>query len=175
MVKHAFVNPKSDGADATVARPSDWNAAHVIGGYDIERYTGGDISLTSTSQAAVSGPGDLVVAAESGDLILLGISISPVTTTASSIAFEFATMVSGSPVTYIGANSGTPQNVPVQTWFIGASETSGAGGAYPYVVQPGDISGGNVTLRLYARVSGTRSINADSGNPLVIWVKNLQH
>lgn len=29
-VKHAFNNPKADGADATIARPSDWNAAHTI-------------------------------------------------------------------------------------------------------------------------------------------------
>ncbi len=28
-VKHAFTNPKSDGADTTVTRPSDWNAEHV--------------------------------------------------------------------------------------------------------------------------------------------------
>lgn len=29
-LKHAFVNPKADGGDATIARPSDWNADHVI-------------------------------------------------------------------------------------------------------------------------------------------------
>lgn len=32
-IKHAFTNPKSDGADATITRPSDWNAAHVFTGY----------------------------------------------------------------------------------------------------------------------------------------------
>jgi hypothetical protein len=26
---HSFVNPKADGADATITRPSDWNAEHV--------------------------------------------------------------------------------------------------------------------------------------------------
>jgi len=31
-IKHLFVNPKSDGADATITRPSDWNADHVIDG-----------------------------------------------------------------------------------------------------------------------------------------------
>lgn len=29
-VKHLFTNPKADGGDATIARPSDWNANHVI-------------------------------------------------------------------------------------------------------------------------------------------------
>lgn len=28
-VTHAFVNPKADGADATIVRPSNWNAVHL--------------------------------------------------------------------------------------------------------------------------------------------------
>ena len=28
-IKHPFTNPKADGADATVTRPSDWNADHT--------------------------------------------------------------------------------------------------------------------------------------------------
>jgi methionyl-tRNA formyltransferase len=28
-VKHAFTSAKSDGGDATLVRPSDWNAGHV--------------------------------------------------------------------------------------------------------------------------------------------------
>src|SRR5215471_13319825 len=31
-ISHMFVDPKPDGADATVVRPSDWNAAHSISG-----------------------------------------------------------------------------------------------------------------------------------------------
>ena len=27
--KHAFTSAKADGADATLVRPSDWNALHV--------------------------------------------------------------------------------------------------------------------------------------------------
>ena len=30
-IKHAFTNPKADGPDTTVVRPSDWNADHVGG------------------------------------------------------------------------------------------------------------------------------------------------
>jgi hypothetical protein len=29
-LKHAFTNPKADGADATITRPSNWNADHVV-------------------------------------------------------------------------------------------------------------------------------------------------
>lgn len=30
-ILHPFFNPKPDGADGTIARPSDWNASHAIG------------------------------------------------------------------------------------------------------------------------------------------------
>lgn len=30
-ISHPFVNPHADGVDATVTRPSNWNAPHVIG------------------------------------------------------------------------------------------------------------------------------------------------
>lgn len=29
-IKHAFTSAKSDGADATLVRPSDWNAGHIV-------------------------------------------------------------------------------------------------------------------------------------------------
>lgn len=29
-LKHAFTNPKSDGGDATIVRPSNWNAEHNL-------------------------------------------------------------------------------------------------------------------------------------------------
>ena len=30
-MKHQYVNPKSDGGDATITRPSNWNAVHQYG------------------------------------------------------------------------------------------------------------------------------------------------
>jgi hypothetical protein len=30
-VKHTYVNPKADGGDATITRPSNWNAVHQFG------------------------------------------------------------------------------------------------------------------------------------------------
>jgi len=35
-IKHAFTNPKSDGADATIVRPSDWNADHTYPSYETD-------------------------------------------------------------------------------------------------------------------------------------------
>jgi hypothetical protein len=34
-VKHAFPSPKTDGADATLVRPSNWNADHTIGSFEL--------------------------------------------------------------------------------------------------------------------------------------------
>jgi hypothetical protein len=57
-VKHAFTNPKSDGGDATVVRPSDWNASHT--GVWVRRLTANAVSAV-TSMADVNGT-DLTVA-----------------------------------------------------------------------------------------------------------------
>lgn len=35
-VKHQFVSPKTDGADATLVRPSDWNSGHYVESGSIE-------------------------------------------------------------------------------------------------------------------------------------------
>jgi hypothetical protein len=124
------------------ATAPEWATAGgaVTGATDINIYTGGDITLNNTTLTAVTGPTDLVVAAASGDCLMVGVSARPVTTTGQSIAFDFAA----------------------------------CNGGYPYVVQSGDISGGNVTLRLYFRSSGSRVIEADAAAPLVTWVHNLK-
>lgn len=145
----------------------------AAGGYDIRKYTGGDIALTATTLSAVPGLTDLVVAAVAGDLLMVGLAVRAVTTTAQSIAFDFASIVSAAPVNYVFAASGTPVNIPIP-WYIGPGEQSAANGGYLYVVQAGDLSGGNITLRLYARVSGNRTLEADAAAPLVTWVKNLR-
>lgn len=142
--------------------------------WQIQRYTGGDITLNNTTLTAVTGPTDLTIAAASGDLVMVGVSARPNNTTAQSIAFDFATIVSASPVNYVSAASGTPINIPVP-WFLGAGEQSAVGGTFPYVVQSGDISGGNVVFRLYFRTSGSRVISAQSTIPLVTFAVNLHH
>ena len=134
--------------------------------YDLERYTGGTISVTSTTDgAALSGPGSLVVAAASGDL--LDIRVSMLTSSAGSgadLRIDVATIVSASPVNYVSSLSGTPDTVGVAGWFVPASTRLPITGSVLYVAQAGDISGGNVTLGLRAwcsAVSG-RGILASS-------------
>ena len=51
-VTHAFTNPKSDGSDTSVVRPSDWNAAHTVpvgAGSDISTQAFGDTATAGTT------------------------------------------------------------------------------------------------------------------------------
>jgi hypothetical protein len=60
-ITHAFVSAKSDGGDATLVRPGDWNATHVgANGFDeavtVKDTAGGaDLTTTSTSFTDVTG------------------------------------------------------------------------------------------------------------------------
>lgn len=157
-------------ADSTQTTGLRWASA----GYDINVYTGGDITFNNTTLSAVTGPTDLVVAAATGDVLFVGMSARCPNSTAQSMTFDFATIVSASPVNYVSAASGTPVNVPTP-WYIGSADQGSVNGPFPYIVQAGDISGGNVTLRLYARSSGSRVIAAAAAQPLITWVKNFGH
>lgn len=53
-IKHAFVSAKSDGGDATLVRPGDWNADHVGSFYPLDSYAidgtyGDDFNTASLS------------------------------------------------------------------------------------------------------------------------------
>jgi hypothetical protein len=175
MVRHAFVNPKSDGGDATIARPSDWNAAHVIGGYDIQRYTPGDFSLGTTVGTLLSGITTSVTAV-AGDLLLVGLNARNTDADADSARVDAATIVSAAAVNYLSSLSGTANSLGLPGWFMHASGAGvSVGSPAPYVVQSGDISGGTVTFQLAAWGSGAGKVRgASSATPLIFWVKNLQ-
>lgn len=148
--------------------------ANAIGAYDIERYTAGDLTLNNTSMTAFSGPGDLVVAAASGDLLLLGISARTTNTTNASIGLDFGTIVSAAVVNFVSSLTGTALTTGVPAFFLQAGADGVHSGSHVYVVQSGDISGGNVTLRPHFRTSSSRVLAASSTVPLVFWVKNLK-
>ena len=68
-VEHAFVSAKSDGGDATLVRPSDWNADHVQkyapGSFTVvtEQYAifAGQVILGATDTATIEGTGQVSV------------------------------------------------------------------------------------------------------------------
>ena len=62
VITHAFTSAKSDGADATLVKPSDWNASHVLtgtvsvaqGGTGVTTSTGTGNAVLSTSPTLVT-------------------------------------------------------------------------------------------------------------------------
>ena len=53
-IKHTFSSPKADGADATLVRPSDWNASHDDGGLqaNVDAVSVVAVNATSIANAA---------------------------------------------------------------------------------------------------------------------------
>lgn len=54
VMLHQFVDPKADGADATIVRPSDWNDEHVT-----PSTLTASVLLPAGSAAYIPGPYDL--------------------------------------------------------------------------------------------------------------------
>lgn len=147
------------------------------------KVTSGDKTLLSTSYAAVDSGGafDITIAAAAGDILEIGLAAilgSDNQATSNNVNFTARTRVSSAD-----ANTISGATASVTAWF-GSDVPSGrvvtvAGTTY-YTVVSGDISGGNVTLRLYYRTDvGTagygRTMFANSTNPSVLSVKNLRH
>src|SRR6516164_8583136 len=53
-ITHSFVSAKADGTDTTVVRPSNWNAAHVVGGSVAFSELTGNIAVSQMAGGAVS-------------------------------------------------------------------------------------------------------------------------
>lgn len=142
-------------------------------GHDEERYVAGNITLNNTSWTDVSGPSDLVVAASAGDLLLVGLSCRWAAE-AVSACLDMATIVSASPVNYVSGGGGASDD-GVSGWFGYASLGDSAGAPVHYAVQAGDISGGNVTLRLRYRTTtaANKTLYGSSVFPLQYSVINM--
>jgi hypothetical protein len=77
-------------------------------------------------------------------------------------------------VNYISGGAGGASNRGVLGWY-GPGASASVGAAVQYVVQSGDISGGNVTLRLRYRTTSAavKTMNATSDIPFQWSVANL--
>lgn len=53
-IKHAFVSPKSDVADDTLIRPTNWNANHVLAGEGAKVYHSADQSVPHNTWTALA-------------------------------------------------------------------------------------------------------------------------
>jgi hypothetical protein len=134
--------------------------------------TGGNYTLNSTSWTNV-GTTDLVVNAVEGDVLLCGI-LALCGAEAVTIGFDYATMVSGSPVNYVSGQ--TPTSTSFGFAYISNLATNLMLTAeLPYTVAAGDISGGQVTLRLYYHTytAANKTFYATTDYPLIGHVVNL--
>jgi len=64
-VKHSFTSAKSDGGDATLVKPSDWNASHNTTETDVNRRLAPDGAggLMFANDSAVLAAGKIYAAA----------------------------------------------------------------------------------------------------------------
>lgn len=141
------------------------------------RRTAGNLTLNSTTWADVDTGIDLTIAAVAGDELEIGLSMGVRPSGAGiSLALDVATIVSAAPVNYF-ATAGGATEVGAGAWYREAptvNDASVPGGPRSYTVQAGDISGGNVVLRLRYKVnSGSWTGYATANLPLDFWVKNL--
>jgi len=149
----------------------------VVGGV-LNRLTSGDVTITATTNvfaSNVTGLGDITLACATGDYIEAGLSAIAPNTTANSMKFDVCTVVSAAAVNFFSNGTGTGSTNGVSGWYCTLSVISKAMGSILYVAQAGDISGGNIVLRLTCFVSGSRVLGATANQPLTFWARNLSH
>lgn len=135
----------------------------------------GNVTINGTSWANVDTGLDLTIAAAATDWLAVSVSGRLAAGSATTHTFfDIATIVSGSPVNYFGVGGGASDE-GLNGLRIADTLDLPLAGTYLYQVQAGDISGGNVTLRLRTRqgVAGNRAFVAGSTNPFKWWVANL--
>lgn len=137
--------------------------------------TAGDLTLSSTTVAAVNTGLDLTISAASGDLIEYGIS-GLMAGSSGAICFDVYTMPSGSTVNPfgVGLNTGTGlQGVP--GWeTVGDSQVARINGGMTRRLVSGDVASGSTVLRLFYYRAGAaaRTLYAGTTIPLKVWAKN---
>jgi hypothetical protein len=145
--------------------------------------TGGNLTTANTAgvyaelAAVAGGPGtggfDLTIAAAANDVLLVSGGVACYNATALGVGFDVATWVSGAAVNWLGQSAGGNNN------GLGSINTAVAVLCpllVQYVVQAGDITGGNVVLRLHYLATGARVIaRSVATGVLTLGVTNLLH
>jgi hypothetical protein len=142
--------------------------------YDVETYTAGDITITSTTVGVdlPAGPPDLVVPASAGDVLMIGLSARRNDADVDSLRMDVK-CITGATENYVSSLTTTAATTGISGWFMNAG-TANASGEILYIVQAADISSGNVTLSLRGWGSGTGTVlAAQTAAPLKFWVRNL--
>lgn len=137
--------------------------------------TSGNITLNSTSWANVDTGLDITFTGVSaGDWVDYSTGFL-LASAAVNVNLDVCTVVSGSPVNYLGA-AGGGSDVGGMCWYSPASVDTPVSGTIAYQVQSGDLSAGSLTLRLrYRSASATnRTLQATSTNPCIVSARHYR-
>lgn len=160
-------------ADSTQTTGLRWAAGLAVR----NQLTSGDVTISATTNvvgSSVTGLGDITLAAVAGDFIECGLSAIANNTTANSMKFDVCTVVAAAAVNFFSNGTGTGATNGVMAWYLNTGIIGKSGGSIIYAAQAGDLSGGNVVLRLTCFVSaGTRVLGAQAALPLIFWARNL--
>lgn len=147
----------------------------------LARRTAGNVTVNSNAAwANIDTAIDLVLPAVVGDLIEVSVSGIWGAESANVGFLDVVSIVGGNPVNSWGVGGAVvtnPQTVQgVQAWRGEQGVYCGFGGAVSKRVVAGDISGGNVTLRLRAATSAAsnKTFYAGTVNPFCWHAKNLR-
>jgi len=145
-----------------------------IGKIALDKRTGGDLTLNSTTWANLDTVLDLVLDAVIGDLVEVGMSGLHGAESPTSY-IDVVSLVSSSPVnswSRDGAEAAAHNGL--MAWRGQGSEQHTAGGQIIREIVSGDLSSGTVTLRFRYKTStaSNKTMFATVDNPLHVWAKN---
>ena len=169
-------------ADSTQTTGLKWAAASSSSNVvtaAFSRRNGADYSLNSTTFAAVDSTNlNLTVAAATSDILELCFAARYGAETVNAF-MDVATIVSGSTTNWVSGGTGNSADFGIGGWLLLSSVQGTVGGSVMYTVQAGDVSGGNVTVRLMYRTSAASAKTLRAGtsqkDALFFSVKNLKH
>jgi hypothetical protein len=132
----------------------------------------GDLTLNNTSWTD-TGLADLTLSAASGDYIEVG--LSALVTGDTNGFLDVASIVSAAPVNYWSGGAGGASSQGILAWRHESGINLPLGGSVMRVLAAGDVSGGNVVLRLRYRTNTAvnLTLQANTNIRLQFWAKNI--
>lgn len=152
------------GSTASTAAAGNHTHARTLALADTGAITSGNVTVgTSFTQLG----SDLTLAAAAGDVLEVDID-ALCNNVGSDLQLEAATRVSAADVNYWSSGTGTSRwPGGIGRWYITTGDFSGPRGVARLTVAAGDLAAGQVTVRLYGRVSaGSRTVFASATYPL---------
>jgi hypothetical protein len=165
-------------ADVTHVNGSVWEHGPTIRDISVGRVafatrTAGDVAV-GTTFAAVDSATDLVLKAQAGDVIRVGINSIWTAAATADKTFDVATWVGGAAVSWFGNSAGIGAGgVGPAAWYHGGADFEGRSGVWFKILTSSDVDNGTVTLRVCARAGTARTLQADTVYRFEWWAENM--